>query len=63
MPQSAETTTIHHPAYSTPMKIKDVADMPRLVFANKTAVEVIVEKASDIMNQARRYLNVSGICL
>ena len=43
------------------MKIKDVADMPRLVFANKTAVEVIVEKASDIMNQARRYLNVSGI--
>jgi hypothetical protein len=37
--------------------------MPRVFLAKRIAVDVMVAKASDIMNHAKRYLNVSGIRL
>ena len=49
-----------HAAHSTPMKTSDDAGIPSVVFANRTAVEVIVANASDMTNHAARYLNVSG---
>ena len=49
-----------HAAHRTPIKMSDDAGMPSVVFANRTAVEVMVANASDMTNHAARYLNVSG---
>jgi len=43
--------------------MSEEASIFNVVFANRMAVEVMVAKASLITNQAKRYLNVSGIRL